>query len=128
MPLYLFSSPAAAKLATGPHASLHRRRQFLFRVPHRPVLSLSPSAIFELLSFYLLIGELSELGFLQSRRAPLLTSAAERPAGRTMATADTGASTVTDSRLRGGRFLVWHCLIVTALDEAQCAISLFLYE
>ncbi|AQK40972.1 bifunctional purine biosynthesis protein PurH [Zea mays] len=71
MPLYLFSSPAAAKLATGPHASLHRRRQFLFRVPHRP-----------------------------SRRAPLLTSAAERPAGRTMATADTGASTVTDSRLR----------------------------
>ncbi|XP_021321509.1 uncharacterized protein LOC8071173 isoform X3 [Sorghum bicolor] len=73
MPLYLVSSPAAAKLAAGgPHAPPHRRRHLLFRAPHRP-----------------------------SRRAPLLSSAAERPAGRAMAAAETGASTATDSRLRG---------------------------
>ncbi|XP_066330240.1 uncharacterized protein [Miscanthus floridulus] len=73
MPLYLVSSPAAAKLAAGgPHAPPHRRPQLLFRAPHRP-----------------------------SRRAPLLSSAAEHPAERAMAAAETGASTETDSRLRG---------------------------
>jgi hypothetical protein len=60
MPLYLVSSPAAAKLAAGgPHAPPHRRRHLLFRAPHRPVLSLSlsPSDVSELPSFNLLIAD-----------------------------------------------------------------------
>jgi hypothetical protein len=64
---------------------------------------------FSISTYWLPIGEQTELLFLQSRRSLLLSSVAKHPARRAMAAAETGASTVTDLMLKGACLclLVW---------------------